>query len=72
MNAKLVDDPKLVYKLLSFIESLIDAADLYPENEELERRIASFEELVSMNISESVLEQAEEMLEENGRYFMFE
>ncbi|HAS8171100.1 TPA: hypothetical protein I7680_06360 [Vibrio vulnificus] len=72
MNAKLVDDPKQVYKLLSFIESLIDAADRYPENEELERRIASFEELVSMNISESVLEQAEEMLGENGRYFMFE
>lgn len=71
MHAKLVDEPKQVYKLLSFIESLIDAADLYPENEELENRIVSFEELVSENISEDVLDQAENMLEKNGRYFMF-
>lgn len=69
LNAKLVDEPNQVYKLLSFIESLIDAADLHPENEELEERIESFEEIVSQNISENVLKEAEALLEANGRYF---
>ncbi|MBF4279966.1 hypothetical protein EAY27_23070, partial [Vibrio anguillarum] len=55
LSAKLVDEPNQVYKLLSFIESLIDAADLHPENEELDNRIESYEEIVSQNISENVL-----------------
>ncbi|MFS1912648.1 hypothetical protein [Vibrio sp. 10N.286.48.B7] len=71
LSAKLVDDPHQVYKLLSFIESLIDAADLHPENEELEDRIESYEELVAQNISESVLKEAEALLEADGRYFLY-
>ncbi|HCE2406277.1 hypothetical protein [Vibrio parahaemolyticus] len=71
LNAKLVDEPNQVYKLLSFIESLIDTADLHPENEELEKRIEAFEEIVSQNISENVLKEAEALLEANGRYFLY-
>ncbi|MCF7497931.1 hypothetical protein L3V35_23350 [Vibrio sp. L5-1] len=71
LNAKLVDEPNQVYKLLSFIDSLMDAADLHPENEELEERIESFEEILSQNISDEVLEEAEALLEANGRYFLY-
>ncbi|MEZ8296217.1 hypothetical protein AB6D11_20580 [Vibrio splendidus] len=71
LSAKLVDEPNQVYKLLSFIESLIDAADLHPENEELDNRIESYEEIVSQNISENVLKEAEALLEANGRYFLY-
>lgn len=72
LSAKLVDDPEQVYKLLSFIESLIDAAELHPQNEALDDRILSFESLISANISEDVLEQAEAILEAKGRYFMYQ
>ncbi|MDD1828375.1 hypothetical protein LRP52_40050, partial [Photobacterium sp. ZSDE20] len=72
LSAKLVDDPEQVYKLLSSIESLIDASELHPENEALDDKILSFEALISANISEDVLEQAEAMLRANGRYFMYQ
>jgi len=72
LNAKLIEEPYQVYKLLSFIESLVDAADLHPENaEELERRIESFESLLNENISDETINKAEEILDEKGRYFMF-
>jgi hypothetical protein len=72
MNAKLIEHPEQVYKFLSFLESLIDAAELHPENlQELEKRIESFEYLLSENISEDVIAKAEDILEAKGRYFMF-
>jgi len=72
LSAKLVEHPSQIYKFLSFLESLIDAADLHPDNvQELEKRIQSFENLLSENISEDVIAEAEEILDKKGRYFMF-
>ncbi|CAH1229298.1 conserved hypothetical protein [Vibrio harveyi] len=71
-SAQLVDDVHAVYKLISFIDALEDAIHLYPERANvIESRVASFYSKLD-TLPESTREKAEEMLDENGRYFMFE
>ncbi|MCG6305893.1 hypothetical protein K6U21_17265 [Vibrio vulnificus] len=71
-SAQLVDDVHAVYKLISFIDALEDAIHLFPERANvIESRVASFYSKLD-TLPESTREKAEEMLDENGRYFMFE
>ena len=71
-SAQLVDDVHAVYKLISFIDALEDAIPLFPERANvIESRVASFYSKLD-TLPESTREKAEEMLDENGRYFMFE
>ena len=71
-SAQLVDDVHAVYKLISFIDALEDAVHLFPERANvIESRVASFYSKLD-TLPESTREKAEEMLDENGRYFMFE
>ncbi|MHA2731323.1 hypothetical protein [Vibrio campbellii] len=71
-SAQLVDDVHAVYKLISFIDALEDAIPLFPERANvIESRVASFYNKLD-TLPESTREKAEEMLDENGRYFMFE
>lgn len=71
-SAQLVDDVHAVYKLISFIDALEDAIHLYPERANfIESRVASFYSKLD-TLPESTREKAEEMFDENGRYFMFE
>jgi hypothetical protein len=71
-SAQLVDDVHAVYKLISFIDALEDAIQLYPERASvIESRVASFYSKLD-TLPESTREKAENMLDENGRYFMFE
>lgn len=70
-NAQLVDDPHSVYKLLSFLEALQDASDLFPERSEfINRKIERFKRHISSLPLETV-DAAEALLDEHGRYFMF-
>ncbi len=67
-----MDDVHAVYKLISFIDALEDAIHLFPERANvIESRVASFYSKLD-TLPESTREKAEEMLDENGRYFMFE
>lgn len=71
-SAQLVDDVHAVYKLISFIDALEDAIHLFPERANvIESRVESFYSKLD-TLPESTREKAEEMLDENGRYFMFE
>lgn len=71
-SAELVDDVHAIYKLLSFIDALEDAIHLYPERSSaIEARIESFYRKLD-TLPESTREKAEDMLDDNGRYFMFE
>ncbi|WP_041058837.1 hypothetical protein [Vibrio owensii] len=71
-SAQLVDDVHAVYKLISFIDALEDAIHLFPERANvIESRVESFYSKLD-SLPESTREKAEEMLDENGRYFMFE
>ncbi|WP_104025897.1 hypothetical protein [Vibrio hyugaensis] len=71
-SAQLVDDVHAVYKLISFIDALEDAIHLFPERANvIESRVESFYSKLD-TLPESTREKAEEMLDEKGRYFMFE
>ncbi|CAK2662850.1 hypothetical protein VCRA2133E348_1330001 [Vibrio crassostreae] len=70
-SAQLVDDPHSVYKLLSFLEAIQDASDLFPERSELiNRKVERFKHHISSLPLETV-DSAEALLDEHGRYFMF-
>ncbi len=70
-NMQLIDEPYSVYKLLSFIDSLYDSIEKMPERVEyFQRRINRFENLLDL-LPEETLQQADDMFEENGRYFLF-
>lgn len=72
-NAKLVDDVHSIYKLLSFVECLEDAADTFPDTKsEILKKANDFKSLVEDNIPVKTIEQAEERLAEEGRYEMFD
>tara|TARA_R110002050_G_scaffold3742_4_gene19468 strand:- start:29544 stop:31547 length:2004 start_codon:yes stop_codon:yes gene_type:complete len=68
-SAKLVNDISNAYKLLSFIELLEDSIALMPEREqELAQRADDLMSLAELNLSEEVLEKAEDKLANEGRY----
>lgn len=70
-KAQLVDDPHAIYKLLSFLGTLQDAIDLYPSRAEvIEKKILRFE-LHLEDIPYQTIEEANRLLDENGRYFLF-
>lgn len=70
-SAKLVNDVTNAYKLLSFIELLEDSIDLMPEREEeFSQQANELIGLAEQNLSTTVLEQAEEKLIKEGRYFL--
>ncbi|PMM65991.1 hypothetical protein [Vibrio splendidus] len=70
-SAQLVDDPHSVYKLLSFLEAIQDASDLFPERSELiNRKVERFKHHISSLPLETV-DSAEALLDEHGRYFIF-
>ena len=72
-NAKLVDDVHSVYKMLSFMEALLDAVDLYPASaERLEGIADSFENLINSNLPRATIDAAEKRLLSEGRYPLFE
>ena len=72
-SAKLVDDTEHVYKLLSFIECLEDAIDMYPESvDRLSNKINKFNELIESNVSAKVIQSAEKRLLNEGRYLMLQ
>ncbi|EHR5321333.1 hypothetical protein KUL70_004267 [Vibrio parahaemolyticus] len=70
-SAKLVDDPYSIYKLLSFLSALSEAIDHYPERASV---IQSKVERFQIHLDElplDTIEQAEDLLEERGRYPLF-
>lgn len=74
-SAKLVDDVHSIYKFLSFTQWLEDAAidvtDRMPHrSSKLFEKAKYFRELAENNISIEVLNQAEEKLLNEGRYFL--
>lgn len=70
-KAQLVDDPHAIYKLLSFLDALRDAIDLYPSRSEvIQKKIERFE-LHLEDISYQTIEESRRLLDENGRYFLF-
>jgi hypothetical protein len=70
-SAKLVDDVHSVYKFLSFIELLEDAADRMPNRiNELTDKASYFRKIAEQNISLDVLHDAEDKLFDEGRYFL--
>lgn len=72
-SAKLVDDEHSVYKLLSFIEALLDAVDLYPESaDRLESKAKDFELLLYSNLPRTTIDAAEKRLLNEGRYTLFD
>ena len=71
-SAKLVDDPYAIYKLLSFLDTLSEAIDQYPERASvIQLKINSFQANLDGLPLETV-EQAEDLLEEKGRYPLFD
>lgn len=70
-SAQLVNDAHQIYKLLSFIEMLYDSIDLYPEGaNKINKKIYRFESLLN-RIPENTLFDAQNILQKEGRYFMF-
>ena len=70
-NAQLVDDPYVVYKLLSFIDALSDSIDYFPERKDITiQKIKRFQSHI-LNLPLSTIDAAQELMLENGRYFMF-
>jgi hypothetical protein len=70
-SAKLVDDVQSVYKFLSFIELLEDAADRVPDiTNKLTEKARYFKRIAEHNISVKVLHEAEDKLFNDGRYFL--
>lgn len=71
-SAKLVDDPYAIYKLLSFLDALGESIDQYPERASIiQLKIERFQAHLD-DLSLETLEQAEKLLEENGRYPLFD
>ncbi len=71
-SAKLVDDPYAIYKLLSFLDALSEAIDQYPERASvIQLKINRFQANLDGLPLETV-EQAEDLLEEKGRYPLFD
>lgn len=70
-NAKLVDDPYSIYKLLSFLNALSEAIDQYPERASaIQSKVEHFQSHLDQ-IPLDTIEQAEDLLEERGRYPLF-
>ena len=70
-SAKLVDDAYAIYKLLSFINALEEAVDFYPDRASvILQKIERFQTHLDTLPTET-LTQAEELLEEQGRYSLF-
>jgi hypothetical protein len=68
-SSKLVDDVEQVYKLLSFVECLEEAIDMYPDSvERLSMKVDKFNTVLEGNVSEETIRQAEERLLNDGRY----
>ncbi|HHC7129960.1 TPA: hypothetical protein ACN37W_003763 [Vibrio parahaemolyticus] len=71
-SAKLVDDPNAVYKLLSFIEALSDGIVHYPERASfIQMKIERFQAHLD-DLPPDTINQAEILLEDKGRYPLFE
>jgi hypothetical protein len=67
-SAKAVDDITSIYKLISFIEVLKDALDLYPDaKDEIHDKIAAFEFTLD-GASNEVYEGAMALFNKNGRH----
>lgn len=72
-SAKLIDDVHSVYKLLSFVEALLDAIDLYPDSaDRLEAKADAFEDLINSNLPRSTIDAAVNRLLIEGRYPLFD
>lgn len=70
-SAKLVNDVHAAYKLLSFADLLEDAADRMPERtRQLTEKANYLRLLAEENLSADVLEEAEDKLFNEGRYFL--
>ncbi len=70
-SAKLVDDPYSVYKLLSFLCALSEAIDQYPERASvIQSKVERFQSHLD-DLPLGTIEQAEDLLEERGRYPLF-
>lgn len=70
-SAKLVDDPFAIYKLLSFLDALGESIDQYPERASvIQMKIERFQVHLEDLLIET-LEQAKNLLEEKGRYPLF-
>lgn len=71
-SAKLVDDPYAIYKLLSFLEALEEGIDQYPERAAIiQLKIEQFQ-LHLKDLPLETIEKAEDLLEEKGRYPLFD
>ncbi|WP_198589501.1 hypothetical protein [Shewanella sp. 10N.286.51.B7] len=67
-SAKAVDETQHIYKLISFIDVLKEAANLYPNaQEEVHERIAAFE-LTLDGASKDVYDNAMALFNQNGRH----
>ncbi|HIF9346999.1 TPA: hypothetical protein ACX6RX_003109 [Photobacterium damselae] len=70
-SASLVDDSYSIYKLLSFLEMVRDAIDLFPEQADyIVKKITYFEKVLA-NLPVTTKDDAEAMLDEKGRYPLF-
>jgi hypothetical protein len=67
-SAKVVNDEKSVYKLLSFIDYYESQLDLYPQNTEITSIIAEYQDIVTQNISRDILTEAERLFYRNGPF----
>lgn len=68
-NAKLVDDVHSVYKLVSFIDCLEEAADLHIEmSSEIMEKADRFKVILETNISQSTIMKARQKMDQEGRY----
>lgn len=71
-SAKLVDDPYAIYKLLSFLDALGEGIDQYPERASvIQLKIERFQAHLD-DIPLETMKQAEDLLEEKGRYPLFD
>lgn len=72
-NAKFVDDEHSVYKLLSFIEALLDAVDQYPASAScLENKAKEFEMMMYQHIPIITINAAKKRLVKEGIYPLFD
>ncbi|MDD1827410.1 hypothetical protein LRP52_35095 [Photobacterium sp. ZSDE20] len=70
-SAKLVDDHYAIYKLLSFLDTLSEAIDQYPERASvIQSKIERFQTHID-DLPLGTIEKAETLLEEKGRYPLF-
>lgn len=70
-SARLVNDVQSAYKLLSFVELLEESSLSMPERQdELNERANKLLLLAENNLSENVLDAAEQKLHDEGRYFI--